>query len=260
VLYEVDVLNHLAGKGVPVATPIARIDGSYLQRVDAPEGPRQLVLFSYAPGEDVWGRDEYVAPYGRAAAAIHAATDDFASPHARFPLDLAELLDRPLASIEPHLTHRPDDWSYLQRVADNLRDRVTAIPSAELERGFCHGDLHGGNAHGEDGRLTFFDFDCCGPGWRAYDVAVFLWSATLGAPKQARRRWEAFLAAYREGRDMREIDLAAVPLFVAIRHIWLLGLHAGNGQDWGYGWQDDRYYDRALQFLRTWEMKHLRAK
>jgi Ser/Thr protein kinase RdoA (MazF antagonist) len=24
--------------------------------------------------------------------------------------------------------------------------------------------------------VTIFDFDCCGPGFRAYDLAVFLWN------------------------------------------------------------------------------------
>ena len=40
---------------------------------------------------------------------------------------------------------------------------------------------------------------------------------------------------------------------MAIRHIWLLGLHTGNGQYWGYGWLDDKYFDRARTFFREWE-------
>jgi Ser/Thr protein kinase RdoA (MazF antagonist) len=258
VLYEVDVLNHLERKGVSVAVPIAQNDGSYLQRVEAPEGPRQIVLFTYANGDDVWNRDECIAPYGRSAAEIHNATEDFSSPHVRFPLDVGELLDKPLTAIQPRLLHRPDDWSYLQHVAHELRDRIDGFAGAELEKGFCHGDLHGGNAHVADGKLTFFDFDCCGLGWRAYDLAVFLWSVHLNVPKKARQRWEGYLRGYREARALGEADLAAIPHFVAIRHIWLMGLHAGNGQDWGYGWMGEDYYNRALKFLRTWEKDRLR--
>lgn len=70
-------------------------------------------------------------------------------------------------------------------------------------------------------------------------------------------RWEQFLRGYGERRTLNELDLAAVPLFVAIRHIWLLGLHTGNGRDWGYGWMGDRYFDRSLKFLKTWEKKRL---
>jgi thiamine kinase-like enzyme len=42
---------------------------------------------------------------------------------------------------------------------------------AGLEIGFCHGDFHGGNACQKDGSFTFYDFDCCGWGYRAYDLA-----------------------------------------------------------------------------------------
>src|SRR5438045_1525460 len=80
--YEVDALNHLHQKGVPVAWPIAARDGSYLRTLVAPEGPRQAVLFHFAPGSQVLDRTEHAARYGRVAAQVHAATDDFVSQHA----------------------------------------------------------------------------------------------------------------------------------------------------------------------------------
>jgi hypothetical protein len=49
----------------------------------------------------------------------------------------------------------------------------------------------------------------------------------------------------------------AVPLFVLIRHIWLLGLHTANASDWGAGWLNKRYFDRGLKFLRDWEADQL---
>ena len=47
-----------------------------------------------------------------------------------------------------------------------------------------HGDLQGYHANvGPDGMLTFFDFDCGGYGYRAYDLAVFVWCCRLAAVK-----------------------------------------------------------------------------
>jgi Ser/Thr protein kinase RdoA (MazF antagonist) len=83
-----------------------------------------------------------------------------------------------------------------------------------------------------------------------YDIAVYPWSISLA--KQDSKLWEAFLEGYTQQRDVGELDLAAVPLFVAIRHIWLLGLHTGNGDDWGYGWLTNRYFGRQMKFLREW--------
>ena len=37
-----------------------------------------------------------------------------------------------------------------------------------------HGDVQGHNHHlTEDGQIIWFDFDLCGWGWRAYDIAYY---------------------------------------------------------------------------------------
>ena len=255
--YELDALLHLARKGLPVAAPIARRDGSFIQTLRAPEGGRQVVLFTYANGEGLDHDEGQSQLYGRAVAAIHATTEDFQSAHSRFELNLAHLIDQPLAAIRPFLEHRPDDWAYLQGLAERVRRRLERFQRERLDFGFCHGDFHGGNAHIDTANtITFFDFDCCGMGWRAYDIAVFRWAAG-----REDAQWQAFLRGYRERRDLHVRDLAAVPWFVAARHIWLIGLHTGNAQDWGAGWLNDAYFESGgaggLKFLREWEAEHL---
>jgi Ser/Thr protein kinase RdoA (MazF antagonist) len=258
--YELEALNHLKARGAPVSVPIPDRAGTFVQAVAAPEGRRQVVLFSFVPGDEPYHRDELALAqrYGRGVAVVHAASDDFRSAHQRFRIDLHELLDKPLAAIGPVLGRRAEDWRYVRDLAARLRDGVRALPEDALEWGFCHGDFHGGNCHVDGETLTFFDFDFCGPGWRAYDVAVFLWgNALLAGIAKAERRWRAFLRGYREVRTLRALDLQAVPLFVAIRHLFFLGVHTGNGAHWGYGWLNDRYFDRHLKFLRQWEPRRL---
>jgi Ser/Thr protein kinase RdoA (MazF antagonist) len=93
---------------------------------------------------------------------------------------LEHLLEQPLQSIRPLLARRRDDWEYLVTLAEKLRLHMYALPLESLETGFCHGDLHGGNAHRDRAQtLTFFGFDACGMGWRVYDIAVFRWSAPV---------------------------------------------------------------------------------
>jgi Ser/Thr protein kinase RdoA (MazF antagonist) len=258
--YELDALTHIAQRGISLSTPITRKDGRLIRTLHAPEGERQAVLFTYAKGDDLTHAEEQSELYGHVVADIHTATDNFASPHQRFTLDGAHLLDQPLRAIQPFLAHRPEDWAYLQALADRVRERLERLQRAQLDFGFCHGDFHGGNAHiDEHNVITCFDFDCCGAGWRAYDIAVFRWAA--GREDTV---WEAFLKGYRERRDLHVRDLAAVPWFVAARHIWLLGLHTGNAQDWGSGWLNDAYFDSGgmggLQFLRAWEAEHLKSE
>jgi len=46
-------------------------------------------------------------------------------------------------------------------------------------------------------------------------------------------------------------------VFVAIRHIWLVGLHVSLGDRFGWGWMNDSYFDRQLKVLRDWEKNFL---
>jgi Ser/Thr protein kinase RdoA (MazF antagonist) len=258
--YELDVLNHLQHKGFPAIKPLPYKDGQFFCAVPAPEGARYLALFTEAPGAEIsYDREpEKVAQrYGRAVAQMHHALDDFCSPHPRFHKDIDHFVDKPLLNIEPFLPHRPDDWSTIKQFAETLRQRILALPAGELEQGVCHGDLQGYHAKvSRDGILTFYDFDCGGYGYRAYDLAVFLWCCRL--EKAVEVRWEPFLVGYRETRSINDLDLQAVPLLVCARYLWHVGVHTQNAPDWGIGWLNDEYFDDHLKRLRQAEQDYLK--
>ncbi|GHO48346.1 phosphotransferase [Ktedonospora formicarum] len=267
ILYELDLLLHLKRKGASVAVPLARRDGTLFGTVNAPEGQRVVVLFTYASGEPLAPPKQtplLSALYGRTVAEIHEITDDFVSAHSRFHLDLAFLLDTPLQTIQPLLTHRANDWNDLLQLANLLKERIARLPIQRLDQGTCHGDAQGGNAVLSVGKmLTFFDFDVSGSGWRAYDLAVFYWGMTLGKSRlgwdneQVERLWTAYLEGYLERRNLSGPDLQAIPLFVMLRHFWFLGLHTANWDYWGWEEINDRFFDRELVFLREWATQWL---
>jgi Ser/Thr protein kinase RdoA (MazF antagonist) len=250
--YELDVLNHLHHKGFPAVRPVPHTDAGFTCALSAPEGTRYLALFTEAPGPEISYDHEPEAMarrYGHAVAQMHNALDDFSSPHPRFHKDIAHFVDKPLCTIEPFLAHRPDDWATVREVAETLRQRIVTLPASALEQGVCHGDLQGYHANvAPDGTLTFFDFDCGGYGYRAYDLAVFLWCCRL--EDAIAIRWEPFLRAYRETRSIRDLDVQAVPLFVCARYLWHMGVHTQNAPDWGSGFLNDAYFDTHLKRLR----------
>ena len=179
--YEVDLLLYLQRRGAAVVAPVVRRDGRYLGLVDAPEGTRTVVMVTYAPGEPVepaaWDHG-FSHRLGATLGTMHAAAVGFASEQPRFHLDRTYLLTRPLRLARPLFAHRPDDWAYLQALARRLAGRLAALAAGGLSRGICHGDIVGKtNVHVTPaGGMTLFDFECCGPGWRAYDIAVFRWA------------------------------------------------------------------------------------
>jgi Ser/Thr protein kinase RdoA (MazF antagonist) len=256
IAYELELLAHLTARGVSVSVPLAARDGSLIRPLSVPEGTRYLVLFTYARGTPLsWMKEEHCYRAGRLLAAIHAASEDFGSEHGRFRLDLGYLIDAPLAAVRPFLTHRSEDWCYLEGFADRLRARAETAVGAGLDWGACHGDFSStGNFHvAEDHTLTVFDFDLCGPGWRAYDLAP-IQRAARGYKNSA--VWDTFLKGYTETRPLAVADLAAVPLFHTINRLWSLGMRAGNVAKWGALFMGDWYLDSQLTFFRNWEAEH----
>ena len=257
--YELDVLQHLHKKNFPAAHPLPTRDGEFYYVVNALEGERYIALFTLAPGPEISYEvdPELVATrYGQAVAKMHNALDDFYSPHPRFQLDLNYFTIQPLKYIEPFLQDRPADWRFVKEFAGKLHQQLLELPADDLELGFCHGDLQGYHANvSPDGTLTFYDFDCGGFGFRAYDLAVFLWCCRLEDAVSV--RWNPFINAYPENRVISELDIQAIPLFVCARYLWHLGVHAQNSPDWGIDFLNKEYFKDHLGRLRKAEEDYL---
>ncbi|MFL6211400.1 MAG: phosphotransferase enzyme family protein [Pyrinomonadaceae bacterium] len=256
---EIAFLNYLHRRGVHVSRPIKRRDGAYIERVQTLEGTRYAVLFTGAPGaKHVQLTARQSALFGQAAGLMHEQADRQRRTYARYEIDLPHLYDEPLAALRPFFQHRPQDLAYIERVGAACTAALAELPRVAPAYGLCHGDLHAGNVHFNDQTgITLFDFDLFGYGWRAYDLAVFLWSRHLAHTQAAERpmrerAWHAFLRAYTRLRPLSQVELDAIPRFGALRHIWLLGLEADMTKIWGSLWLDDKYIDRAVRFLKRW--------
>ncbi|MDF2626253.1 MAG: hypothetical protein K0R39_84 [Symbiobacteriaceae bacterium] len=252
--WELTLLLHLREQGVSVSVPLSAQDGRYRIELAAPEGPRQAVLFSFAPGKVLSYEPDEGYRYGQVVAAMHDAMDTFETDLPRFRLELDHLLERPLAGIRP-FAERLGRWAYLSDFGDWLRARITEAESA-LTRGICHGDLHGHNVHQTaDRALTIFDFDCGGPGYRSYDLTVFRWAVSRHGKND--EPWEAFLRGYRTVRPVAEADLALVPVFVALRTLWLIGLQVEQLSLRGTAYVQG-FVDGGLRALQKWDETELR--
>ena len=245
---EMDALNYLKEKGFPATHPVKTLSGNFHYSVNAPEGQRNLVLLTLAPGNEITYENEpekIAENYGQAEALMHNALEGFQSPYNRFQLDLDYFTIKPLETIETFLKDKPKDWEFIKNFADTLRSKILALPVSELEMGFCHGDLQGYHANvNQDGVFTFFDFDCGGYGFRAYDLAVFLWCCRL--EDTVSTRWQPFLDAYKSKRRLSMVDEKAIPLFVCARYLWHIGVHTFNAPDWGIDFLNENYFKDHL--------------
>ena len=256
---ELDMLVYLHRRRMPVSWPLKRKDGSLLTRIAAPEGVRYAALFTYAPGTPIDLNANNCSSYGELLGRFHTCLDKRADDPRRFHLDLAYLVDEPLRYLEPHLEHRRKDFDYLASVGRALKSELEGLlPTTKPEYGCCHGDHYGGNVHmDERDRMTVYDFDCYGYGWRAYDLAVFLaknaqldGTSSSGRAKST-RRWDSFLGGYSSVRAPSKRELEAIQTFVPVRLIWRLGMQA-QIEDWGRDWAIGNTVDEDIKFMRYW--------
>lgn len=232
VYYELEVLDFLCHHGVSVSAPIRNVDGDLACEVVAPEGLRYLTLFTYAEGKKPRLDSSISYEYGKTVAQIHNITDNFVTSQTRSELDLTYLLDKPLKIFTPTMVEYGGDITYVQSWTKEICEHLS---SQDVDFGFCHGDFHDWNAHWNGNKLTIFDFDCCGQGYRAYDLAVFLWNLKTNYKGQETENWTSFVDGYRAVRPFTDTQLQSIPWFVAARRIWLAGIYLSNEDVWGTG-------------------------
>ena len=248
---ELELLAYLHAQGAAVAPAVPTRTGERLLAIRAPEGPRHAVLFAYIPGRHLERQPdpELARRYGRAIARVHVLADAYPVPLARPRIGIAELLERPLAAFASVVAHRPADVAELRAGARVLARWIAALPTAAPGYGVVHGDVIPSNAQVTPaGEVTILDFDFCGYGWRAYDVATYLGEVRSGSAAPAVAA--AFLAGYEEVRPLAAWERAALPALEAARHVFGLGVPALHVDEWGSAYLSDGMIDALLGALR----------
>jgi Ser/Thr protein kinase RdoA (MazF antagonist) len=205
-LFELDLLHHLHSHDVPVSYPIPTREGQPLSTIDTPAGPRRLVLFSWAPGRP--GADTRSKSYrvGATVAAIDVVADSFQPSHPRHQMDLSTLLDRYLNRLGLDGQPASDIRSAYRHIRE-IRRRVASFDPGPTGWGGVHGDVQELNFHFDDeNRITFLDFDLCGYGWRAYEVAYYY----TRIPKHLRG---SFMRGYESVRPLSPAEHEMLPTF-----------------------------------------------
>ncbi|MEK3884529.1 phosphotransferase enzyme family protein [Paenibacillus sp. PL2-23] len=255
IAFEVELIQHLYRNGVAVSYPIQALNSTYIQTFQAPEGIRYGLLFSYAEGEPLrFETEESAYHYGRSVASLHDKSDMYETKLSRPALDITYLIEEPLGIIQQHMSHRMEDYHFIERVGNMISAKLTEVQHG-LDWGICHGDLHGGNAHKTEETITHFDFDICGYGWRAYDLAVFKFAREVEMKTQSEQNdtiWNGFLAGYMSIRTLSQADLDAVPYLCAARQIWLMRLTLHYFRDLDIAGSDEaeaEYFDGEMELF-----------
>lgn len=265
VAYEAALLRHLRRQGIPVSSCLPTAEGEDSILVALPEGERPLMLFEHLDGDETGEAPEDIDAFGAGLARMHDAAASYAGPTSSYVLDLDYLISAPLERALGAPTMVEELRPEFRAIAARLRSRIEGMQG--LAQVVCHGDAHSSNnfvtTDGEGRKVaSFFDFDECGPGYLAYELAVYPWamhprSVDGKLSDKALERWKRFLAAYRMVRPLAAEDVQAVPAFMAARQFWLMGEYAGRIPVWGSQAMPTSWLRRQVKMLTAWEEQTL---
>jgi Ser/Thr protein kinase RdoA (MazF antagonist) len=187
---------------------------------------RFLVAFAPIPGQELQPGDDlarWFAPLGEITARLHLHARHWTPPQGftRKRWDVETIL-----GPRPHWGH----WRQatgLDAKGETLLARATEALSATLHAygtgpetfGLIHADLRLANLMVEGDRLTAIDFDDCGFGWWAYDLAAALsFIETDPRLPDLIARW---VQGYSRIARLRPEDRAMIPSLILLRRVLL---------------------------------------
>ncbi|MCE7071652.1 phosphotransferase [Dyadobacter sp. CY327] len=238
---EVGLLFTLKHAAVPVSYPIIDRHGEAIQTINAIEGERCAVLFSYAPGQverTLNERQLYI--FGQQMARFHKVSSALTLTGDRWTFDNNTTLFDPLDKLKAAFENDQESYTWLQNAARRVASHLASIDTSKFTTGYCHFDFLPKNMHFVGDSITFFDFDFMGRGWLMYDIASF-WQHMAIEVYAGRMTQQAFdnnytifLSGYQLHRAISEQELAAVPYLSLGFWLFYMGFHTTHDQFYSF--------------------------
>jgi amicoumacin kinase len=243
--------------GAPVTAPLASTEGQLLERLEY-EGKYYIITaFEKAEGtlaEDIppseW-TDDLFRSIGAAVGRFHRISAEYtpSSP----ALTRSHWYDSYEIREALRLMPSPDDPVHAK--ISHLLDILHQLPVSPNDYGLIHDDLHFANfLILPGGQLAIIDFDDCGYGWFAIDVAMALFDvlvlynpSTEGDKQQfAHQFMENYLSGYRQEKELPPFWLGQLPHFLKLKELCIFAdLVANRVIGTPDSWVDRFMRDRA---------------
>lgn len=246
---EIEWVRHLnRTSGIHTPTPIATLNDNYIISGFHKDSEQTLhaVMYSWLEGEELGDEPtlEQLHEVGRAIAILHQESHDFSlTSESSLPTfnDFFWGTEDYLFSSKSKLSDT--DRALIKEAHDHIM-KFTNELYVNSPVHIIHADFHGWNLMWNDNRLSIFDFDDCGFGVEAQDLAVVLYY--LDTPEQD----VAILNGYRSVKPLPQYsDLAMKALLLQRRLLLLNYLFETKNQE--HQEMLPAYLEKSLERVKT---------
>jgi Ser/Thr protein kinase RdoA (MazF antagonist) len=255
---EVRLLLHLKENDRQVAFPIADKSNQYIQEIEAPEGKRFGVLFSYAKGTKT-AKFSYQTSFliGQALAKVHQSTEGFELN--RMSYNSQNLLIQPVVRTKEFYNKNINEIEFLEKLSAFLTLKIDNIDQQKMRYGSVHLDVWFDNLHIDDEKeITFFDFDFCGNGYLCFDISYFLFQllATNLNEEEYQLKADSFLKGYETVTEISIEEKKFLPFACLAIMIYYISVQCDRFEYWTNIFLNEDHLKRMVGNLKRWIAYH----
>ena len=248
---ELNLLKLLKQNDISISYPIADSSENFIQTINAPEGLRFAVLFSYAPGHKIHSYNkEAHFEIGKLMAQIHSLTKGLEQKRITYTPDT--LLNQSLEDIRQFLSDETDEMQFLITTKPLLEKELLDADNHLLRKGTVHLDIWFDNLSiSDENKITLFDFDFCGNGWLCLDIAYYILQLHSIEKDEIERteKKEAFYSGYETIEKINDEERRLIPTLGVCLYYFYLGVQCRRFDNWSNSFLNEVYLKRFITVL-----------
>ncbi|MBN8821856.1 MULTISPECIES: phosphotransferase [unclassified Spirosoma] len=255
ILEEIRLLKLVKDAGISVSYPIPDGTGNYIQELNAPEGTRFGVLFSYAEGEKLLTfSEELHYKIGQIMARFHQLTHNLTLDRVTYTPEI--LLVDSIDKFRPFLPADTPEMQFMLSTQQYLLDQFAAIDQSQTRQGVVHLDIWFDNLNiAQDGTVTLFDFDFCGNGLLCFDIAYYILQihSTETDVAEFYKKKESFLRGYESITPISDEERRLLPMLGESIYFFYIGVQCERFENWSNTFLNEMYLKRFINLrIKRW--------
>ncbi|MPS73911.1 MAG: homoserine kinase [Chryseobacterium sp.] len=258
---ELELLKLLQSHNLSISFPVADKNVNFIQEINAPEGLRYAVVFTFAEGEKIrFMTNETCFAIGSLMAKIHNITATKTIDRIVYDSDI--LLNKSYDYLTSYFSEALDEMKYLKETGTKISRNFEKNIFSENQKGIVHLDIWYDNLSvNAENEITIFDFDNCGNGWLILDIGYFCKQLFfIESDKNIyESKVESFLNGYRKERNLSDSELQLIPDAGASIFVFYLGVQAQRF-DWSNIFFTENYLKMFVVRIKNWIDYHANKK
>jgi len=259
---ELNLLLELNRNNISVSYPLPDQSQNFIQTLNAPEGDRYAVLFTFAHGQKIHILPEETHfQIGRLMARFHTITYNRELNRTRYTPEI--ILVDSLKKVSGFLSADSEEMDFMLSAQKYLLNEYKNADIANVRQGVVHLDIWFDNMNiTEDNKATLFDFDFCGNGWLCMDLAYYilqLHNVEKYEAKEYQPKIDSFIRGYESITPITAEEKRLIPAIGVSLYFFYLGIQCHRYDNWSNSFLSENYLKRYINGLvkRYYDMYQL---